>query len=82
MDVLAQTLTLARPQGYVRVFAGDEGPRMAALLARLVAAQKTDHAAARGVPLGYLAQLLGGFGAPPAAPGAAPRRRCRAWWSS
>ncbi len=31
---LAETLTLARPQGYVRVFA-DEGPPMAALLARL-----------------------------------------------
>jgi len=37
---LAGTLTLARPQGYVRVFA-DEGPPMAALLGRLIAAQRT-----------------------------------------
>ena len=46
---------LACPQGYVRVFA-DEGPLMAALLARLIAAQRTDRAAAR-VPLGCLARL-------------------------
>ena len=36
---LAGSLTLACPQGYVRVFA-DEGPPMAALLARLIAAQR------------------------------------------
>ena len=44
---LADTLRLACPQGYVRVFA-DEGPPMAALLARLVAAQRSGHAACRG----------------------------------
>ena len=43
---LAGALTLACPQGYVRVFA-DEGPPMAALLGRLVAAQRADQAAAR-----------------------------------
>ena len=69
VDALAQALTLGCPQGYVRVFA-DEGPPMAALLARLVAAQKADHAVARGVPLGCLAQVFGAFGQKPAAPGA------------
>ena len=53
--------TLACPQGYVRVFA-DEGPPMAALLARLIAAQRTDRAAAR-VPLGCLARLHRALGA-------------------
>jgi len=61
VDALAQALTLACPQGYVRVFA-DEGPPMAALLGRLVAAQKAEHAAARGVPLGCLARVLRAFG--------------------
>ena len=57
VDVLAGALTLACPQGYVRVFA-DEGPPMAALLGRLVAAQKADQAAARGVELGCMARVL------------------------
>ena len=39
VDALADVLTLACPQGYVRVFA-DEGPPMAALLTRLIAAQR------------------------------------------
>ncbi len=37
VDALARSLVLGCPQGYVRVFA-DEGPPMAALLARLAAA--------------------------------------------
>jgi LuxR family transcriptional regulator, maltose regulon positive regulatory protein len=61
VDALAQALTLACPQGYVRVFA-DEGPPMAALLGRLVAAQQAKHAAARGVELGCLARVLRAFG--------------------
>ena len=61
VDVLAETLTLACPQGHVRVFA-DEGPPMAALLARLIAAQRTGRAAAR-VPLGCLARLQRALGA-------------------
>ena len=47
VDALAGALTLACPQGYVRVFA-DEGPPMAALLGRLVAAQRAEQAAAQG----------------------------------
>ncbi len=69
VDTLAQALIRACPQGYVRVFA-DEGAPMAALLARLVAAQKAERGAARGVPLGCLAQVLRAFGGTEAAPGA------------
>jgi LuxR family transcriptional regulator, maltose regulon positive regulatory protein len=69
VDVLAGALTLACPQGYVRVFA-DEGPPMAALLGRLVAAQKTDQAAARDVPLGCLARVLQAAGGRDAGQGA------------
>ena len=60
VTTLAGALLLACPQGYVRVFA-DEGPPMAALLGRLIAAQRTGQAAA-GVPLGYLARLQRAFG--------------------
>ena len=67
MDALAGALMLACPQGYVRVFA-DEGPPMAALLGRLVAAQRAEHAAARRVPLGCLARLQRAFDAGHAAP--------------
>ena len=57
---LAAALTLACPQGYVRVFA-DEGPPMVTLLGRLIAAQRSGHAA--GVPLGCLARLQRAFDA-------------------
>jgi LuxR family maltose regulon positive regulatory protein len=78
VDALAGVLTLACPQGYVRVFA-DEGPPMAALLTRLIAAQRSGAGfqagsgfqAAASVPLGYLARLRSAFGAEPAAPHAA-----------
>ena len=60
VDSLAEALTLGCPEGYVRVFA-DEGAPMRALLGRLVAAQRTEHAAARAVPLDYLARLLRAF---------------------
>jgi LuxR family transcriptional regulator, maltose regulon positive regulatory protein len=63
---LAGALTLACPQGYVRVFA-DEGPPMAALLGRLVAAQRSGQDAA-GVPLGCLARLLRSVGGEHAVP--------------
>jgi LuxR family maltose regulon positive regulatory protein len=61
LGCLAAALTLGGPQGYVRVFA-DEGPPMAALLGRLVAAQRAEQAAARSVPLGYLVRVLRAFG--------------------
>jgi LuxR family transcriptional regulator, maltose regulon positive regulatory protein len=54
LDALAGALTLACPQGYVRVFA-DEGPPMATLLGKLIA-RRTDQAVA-DVPLGYLVRL-------------------------
>jgi LuxR family maltose regulon positive regulatory protein len=69
VDELAQALMLACPQGYVRVFA-DEGAPMAALLARLVAAQKAGQGAVSGVPLGCLAKVLRAFAEKEAAPGA------------
>ena len=82
VDALAEALTLACPQGYVRVFA-DEGPPMAALLARLITAQRSGGAAAE-VPLGCLARLQRALGAQDIArvPGGAVSRRCRAWSSS
>jgi LuxR family maltose regulon positive regulatory protein len=71
VNVLADVLTLACPQGYVRVFA-DEGPPMAALLAQLIAAQRSGSGlgAVAEVPLGCLARLrraLSTQGAPPEA---------------
>jgi LuxR family transcriptional regulator, maltose regulon positive regulatory protein len=60
-DEAAATATLTAalasgcPQGYVRVFA-DEGPAMAAVLGRLIAAQRSDQQAAR-IPLACLARL-------------------------
>jgi LuxR family maltose regulon positive regulatory protein len=61
VTALVGALMLACPQGYVRVFA-DEGAPMSALLGRLVAAQRAEEAAARGVPLGCLGQVLRAFG--------------------
>jgi LuxR family transcriptional regulator, maltose regulon positive regulatory protein len=61
LDALAAALALACPRGHVRVFA-DEGPPMAALLGALIAAQRSDRAAAR-VPLGCLARLQRAFDA-------------------
>jgi LuxR family transcriptional regulator, maltose regulon positive regulatory protein len=67
LAVLAEALTVACPQGYVRVFA-DEGAPMGALLGRLVAAHRTEQPAARGVPLDCLARLLRAFDATHAVP--------------
>ena len=55
VDALAHVLAIAGPQRYVRTFV-DEGPPMAALLARLIAAQRRSTTAAQ-IPLGYLAEL-------------------------
>ncbi|HET7012538.1 MAG TPA: LuxR C-terminal-related transcriptional regulator [Streptosporangiaceae bacterium] len=68
---LAAALALACPQGYVRVFT-DEGPPMAALLSRLIAARRVGKAAAE-VPLGCLADLQRSFAdAGPTAPDSRP----------
>jgi LuxR family maltose regulon positive regulatory protein len=63
--VLAEALTLACPQGQLRVFVDEEAP-MAALLGRLVTAQRASRAAAQ-VPFGCLAQLQRAFNADGAA---------------
>ena len=68
---LARALRLACPQGLVRVFA-DEGPPMAALLGRLITAQRDGHTAAAAVPLGCLARLRHAFAAGPASGGPGP----------
>ena len=67
VDAIAEAVTLACPQGYVRVFA-DEGTPMRALLARLSAAPKDQPAPARGIDPGYLAALLRACGPPDVVP--------------
>jgi LuxR family maltose regulon positive regulatory protein len=67
LAVLAEALTLACPQGYVRVFV-DEGAPMGALLGRLVTAQRTQQTGAADVPSDCLARLLRAFDATHAAP--------------
>ena len=74
LAALAEVLTPACRQGYVRVFA-DEGAPMRALLARLSAAQRDQRAPARGVHAGYLAALLRACGQ---AGAVAPQRRAAA----
>jgi LuxR family transcriptional regulator, maltose regulon positive regulatory protein len=64
LTALAEALSLARPEGYVRVFA-DEGPPMAALLRSLVRARQRGRAAA--VPPAardHLNRVVGAFRAP------------------
>jgi len=58
-SALAAALDSGCPQGYVRVFA-DEGPAMAVVLGRLIAAQRGDQQAAR-IPLACLARLQRAF---------------------
>ncbi len=70
LGALSSALTLACPRGYVRLFT-DEGPPMAALLSRMIAAQRTDHAVTRSVPLGCLARLQRAFSAGRPTPDAA-----------
>ena len=65
---LASALTLAAPQGYIRVFA-NEGPPMAVLLRLVAAAHRDGQRAARQVPLGYLAAVLRAAGISNGEPG-------------
>jgi LuxR family maltose regulon positive regulatory protein len=59
LDALLEALTLAQPEGYVRVFA-DEGAPMAALLRRLVASVRRGQLpAVEGALLDYAVRLLG-----------------------
>jgi LuxR family maltose regulon positive regulatory protein len=60
LAALGETLALAEPGGYVRLFV-DHGPAMATLLAR---------ARARGLAPGYVGQLLAAY--PEAGPATAP----------
>ena len=72
LDALAEAVTLAAPQGWLRVFV-DEGQPMATLLARLVAKRGRDLTRA-GVSLGYLSRL-GAAMEPESARGASPGNR-------
>jgi LuxR family maltose regulon positive regulatory protein len=54
---LSVALTLASPEGYIRVFA-DEGAPMASLLRAVLAGHRDGAEPARRVPLGYLAAVL------------------------
>ena len=64
LAALADALESAAAQAYVRVFA-DEGAPMAALLRRLIAAERTEDAKPRGLAPDYLARLLRAFEARP-----------------
>jgi LuxR family transcriptional regulator, maltose regulon positive regulatory protein len=67
LGALTEALTLACPQGYVRVFA-DEGGPMHALLAQLSAAQPGEQHAAGRIDSGYLAALVRACGQTDAVP--------------
>jgi LuxR family maltose regulon positive regulatory protein len=62
VSLLAETLALARPEGYVRVFA-DEGPPMAALLRSLISARQRGRAAiGSDAATDHLHQVIRAFG--------------------
>jgi LuxR family maltose regulon positive regulatory protein len=77
MITLTRALSLAEPEGYMRLFL-DEGPRMAALLSTLLQAQqKGQLAASPPVSPNYLHRLRAAFGPPavdrpPAEPSGGP----------
>jgi LuxR family maltose regulon positive regulatory protein len=60
LDTLAQALTLAAAEGYLRVFV-DEGPPMAALLRQLLAGRRQERTATDAVPQDYLARQVAAF---------------------
>jgi LuxR family maltose regulon positive regulatory protein len=71
LSTLEQALLLAEPEGYVRLFA-DEGPPMAALLARLPAAHDRRQAPPDRAMVAYTRHLLAAL-APPRPTERAPR---------
>ena len=76
---LTEALTLACPQGYVRVFA-DEGRPMRALLVQLQAARPGQPHAAGRIDPGYLAALVRACASEtPCCPAPGPSARRRAW---
>jgi LuxR family maltose regulon positive regulatory protein len=60
LAALAEALTLAVPEGYLRVFVDDDAP-MATLLGRLLTAPATTQAVAVQVPPAFLDRLLEAF---------------------
>jgi LuxR family transcriptional regulator, maltose regulon positive regulatory protein len=60
LAALAEALTLAAPEGYLRVFV-DEGAPMATLLGRLLTTPATTQAVAAQVPPAFLDRLLEAF---------------------
>jgi len=60
LAALAEALTLAWPEGYMRVFA-DEGAPLAALLDQLIAGRRRGAALAPSVPVEYLVRLRAAF---------------------
>jgi LuxR family maltose regulon positive regulatory protein len=71
VHILADALTLAGPQGYLRVFI-DEGLPMRALLGPIVAALRARPPSIQGITPGHLARLTQAFDRRPAAPGSGP----------
>lgn len=64
LATLRRALTLAEPEGFVRVFV-DEGAPMLDLLRRVLKAQRTEPPDIAGdVPLEYVGRLLAALGAP------------------
>jgi LuxR family maltose regulon positive regulatory protein len=60
LAALAEALSLATPEGWLRVFV-DEGAPMATLLGRLLTTPATTHVAAAAVPPAFLDRLLEAF---------------------
>jgi LuxR family maltose regulon positive regulatory protein len=60
LAALSEALTLAAPEGYLRVFV-DEGPPMAALLRQLLAGRRQEASAAAAPPRDHLACLVAAF---------------------